>query len=435
MQRQSQGYASSNQRYGDQQSAPYRPRFGGNGGGFGGGRAARPSRFGGGGGRQGGFGGGGRRFAQNTRKQVSFDPSMFVKKVVLEEAPTETFIPQHQFADFDLTEQLTKNIISRGYTTPTQIQDQAIPHLLEGRDVVGLANTGTGKTAAFLIPLINKVFLDRTQKVLIVVPTRELATQIDQEFRQFAAQMSLYSAVCIGGVNIYSQIYKLQRKPHFVIGTPGRLRDLESQGVINFSHYNNIVLDEVDQMLDMGFIHDVKYISAVLPTPRQSLFFSATLPTNAQHIMREFLHDPIKISVKSRDTAANIEQDVVRIEGRAKIDVLHEMLQKDEFEKVLVFLRTKHSAEKLTHALDMRRISVAAIHGNKTQNQRQRAIEQFKSSRVQVLIATDVASRGLDIDDVTHVINFDLPETMDDYIHRIGRTGRANKKGIALTFV
>jgi ATP-dependent RNA helicase RhlE len=383
------------------------------------------------------FGGSARRFPQRPqrgRKVQSFDPSMFVKKAVAEPVQ-ETYVPTHTFADFTFHPKLEQNIINRGYTTLTQIQDQAIPHLIAGKDVIGLANTGTGKTAAFLIPLINKVFLDRTQKVLVVAPTRELATQIEQEMRLFSANMGLGSALCIGGVNIGGQIYRLQRRPHFVIGTPGRLKDLEQQGVLRFEEFNNIVLDEVDQMLDMGFIHDIKYIAAKLPRPRQTLFFSATLPSNVQSVMHEFVQNPVKISVKSRDTSANIDQDVIQLNGRSKIEVLHEMLQQDEFDKVIVFIRTKHGAEKVAHSLDSLRVRVASIHGNKSQNQRQRAIDLFKRSHVQVLIATDVASRGLDIDDVTHVINFDLPETMEDYIHRIGRTGRANKKGIALTFV
>jgi ATP-dependent RNA helicase RhlE len=389
---------------------PARSRFAGNSGG-----RSRPSYS---------------RF-QNNRK--SFDPSLLVRKATNE--VEETFVPQHAFSDFALCEQLQRNIVRRGYTTLTPIQDQAIPQLLEGRDVVGLANTGTGKTAAFLIPLIQKVFADHTQRVLIVAPTRELAVQIEQELKLFSQGMQIFSALCIGGVKIYPQISKLHRRPQFVIGTPGRLRDLEEQRALNFNHFNNIVLDEVDQMLNMGFIREVQYIASLLPTPRQSLFFSATLPDTLQSIMRQFLNNPVKISVKSRDTAANIDQDVVRTNGKQKLDVLHDMLVQEEFEKVIVFLRTKHATEKLARALDERGFRVGSIHGNKNQNQRQRTIEMFKHNRIRILIATDVASRGLDIDNVSHVINFDLPETYEDYVHRIGRTGRASKKGIALTFV
>lgn len=363
----------------------------------------------------------------------SFDPSFCVRKAtgVVE----ENFVAVNTFESFQLHPQLKRNIDQHGYTSLTPIQDQAIPQLLQGRDVIGLANTGTGKTAAFLIPLIQKIMVDRDQRVLIVAPTRELAVQIEQEMRHFSLGMHMYSALCIGGVKIQPQIYRLSRRPEFVIGTPGRLRDLEEQGMLNFHDFQNIVLDEVDQMFNMGFIRDVKHIASKLPRPRQSLFFSATLPESLQQIVREFLNNPIKISVKSRDTAANIDQDVIRSNGKPKIEMLHEMLQLKEFEKVLVFLRTKHATERVARELFDRGVRVGSIHGNKNQNQRQRTIEAFKRNQIKVLVATDVASRGLDIDNVSHVINFDLPETYEDYIHRIGRTGRADKKGIALTFV
>lgn len=378
------------------------------------------------------FNRGGQR-PQSNRKRQSFDPSLFVKKA--SGAVEETFTPIHQFSDFPLVAQLQTNIASRGYITPTPIQDQAIPLLLEGRDIIGLANTGTGKTAAFLLPLINKVVQDETQRVLIVAPTRELAVQIEQEFKLFATNTGLFSALCIGGVNIRGQMSKLQRGPQFVIGTPGRLRDLEQQRALNFRTFNNIVFDEVDQMFDMGFIRDVKHISASLPRPRQSLYFSATMPDNLKRLMAEFLTDPVEVSVRRRESAANVDQDIVRVAGQSKIDVLHDLLIKAEFDKVLVFSRTKHATEKLAQTLSKRGFSVGAIHGNKSQNQRQRAIQEFKRNSIQILVATDVASRGLDIDNVSHVINFDLPETYEDYIHRIGRTGRASKKGIALTFI
>jgi len=359
---------------------------------------------------------------------------MFVKKASIEpvEAPV---VSQNTFQSFNLDQQLERNITSHGYTVTTTIQDQIIPHVLNGKDVIGIANTGTGKTAAFLIPLIQKVFTSQNERVLIVAPTRELAVQIDQELRQLSQGMRIYSAVCIGGMSMYQQQQALRRRPDFVIGTPGRLRDLEARRSLYFSDYNNIVLDEVDQMLDMGFIQDVKYITSILPQPRQSMFFSATLPDNAQMIMRQFLTDPVKVSVKTRDSSTNIDQDVVRMNGKEKIDVLHDLLVQVEFEKVLIFLRTKRGTEKLAETLDQRGIYVETIHGNKSQSQRQRAIEKFKGNRVKVLLATDIASRGLDIHNVTHVINYDLPESYEDYIHRIGRTGRANQKGIALTFI
>jgi len=369
-------------------------------------------------------------------RQKSFDPSHLVSKAPEQpQVAAPVYVPTNSFASFGLTEQLLRNITAHGYTDPTSIQDETIPALMANKDVIGLANTGTGKTAAFLIPLINKIYLDKNQRVLIVAPTRELAVQIEQEFRQFATGMRLFSALCIGGTSMYQQIQRLRQHPAVVIGTPGRLADLEQQRALDLHLFNNLVLDEVDQMVDMGFIRDVKHIVSQLPSPRQTLFFSATLPIELEQLTRQFLNNPIKISVKSRETSINIDQDIIKTNGRLKIDVLHEMLQLDEFSKVLVFLRTKRGTEKLAETLDKRGLIVASIHGNKSQNQRQRAIDSFKSNRVRILLATDVASRGLDIDNVTHVINFDLPESYEAYIHRIGRTGRADKKGIALTFV
>ena len=345
------------------------------------------------------------------------------------------YIPKHSFLDFGLTSKLNDNLTARGYVKPTPIQDQAIGELLAGRDVVGMASTGTGKTGAFLLPLIHKVVGDRNQRVMIIAPTRELVVQIDQELKQFARGMGMYSAVCIGGVGMYGQIRDLSRNPNFVIGTPGRIKDLGNQRRINFATFNNLVLDEVDRMLDMGFIHDVTHIVSSLAKNRQTAFFSATVTADAQRMMREFLKDPVMITVKSQATLTNIAQEVINTRGKPKIDVLHDLLIKPGFDKVLVFGRTKRGLERLADDLARRGFGVEAIHGNKSQGQRLRSLDQFKSNRVKVLLATDVASRGLDIDDITHVINYDLPETYEDYVHRIGRTGRINKKGMALTLV
>ncbi len=384
------------------------------------------------------FGGNRPSFGGNRRgrKAVSFDPSMFIQKAVIEEQVTEeVYQNEHAFADFAIHEQIKKNLTLKGYQTPTPIQDQIIPYILEERDVVGIANTGTGKTAAFLLPLIDKVLRDPSTRVLVVTPTRELALQIREELVTFSQNLPIFSTILIGGSSISRQIERLQRRPAFVIGTPGRLKDLNDRRKINFAHFNTIVLDEVDRMLDMGFIHDVKRIISDLPSERQSLFFSATTSKKVEEIMQGFLRNPAFVTIKSRESKANINQDVVRIQGRAKIDVLHDLLIQDEFQKVLVFGRTKHGMERLTRDLDQRGFKVASIHGNKSQGQRQRALQQFRENRIQILLATDVVSRGLDIKDVTHVINYDLPETYEDYIHRIGRTGRADKTGIALTFV
>lgn len=374
---------------------------------------------------------GGRTFRRI--KSLPNDPTLFIKHAT--EEKSEVYAAKNSFSDFNIHAELAKNILSKGYKTPTPIQDMAIPALLEGKDVVGIANTGTGKTAAFLIPLINKMLKSRQEKVLVIAPTRELAVQIEQEFKSLTKGVYIQSVICIGGVSISGQIQRLRNDTQLVVGTPGRLKDLEERRKISFRSFRSIVLDEVDRMLDMGFIKDVTYIVSKLSYPRQSLFFSATLPESVQSVLRNFAHEPVVISVKKEPTSNNVDQDVIRLNGRQKIEVLDGLLQNREFEKVLVFGRTKHGIDKIEKALARNRVSVASIHGNKTQNQRQRALDMFKSNKVQVLLATDIASRGLDISNVTHVINYDLPETYEAYVHRIGRTGRADKKGKALTFI
>ncbi|HSX09387.1 MAG TPA: DEAD/DEAH box helicase [Candidatus Saccharimonadales bacterium] len=377
----------------------------------------------------------GHQFRGKGRKPVKkLDSNLFIKKAAHVDAKIYTSLKT--FSDFPLTDKLKRNILDHGYERPTEIQEKTIPYLLEGRDVIGIANTGTGKTAAFLIPLVNKVFADRNERVLIVTPTRELAMQIADELRVFVKGMDLEIALCIGGSNMERQEKKLRHNPHFIIGTPGRLRDLIERRRLNLDLFRNIVLDEVDRMLDIGFINDVKYFISLLPKKRQSLFFSATISQKVKEILSSFVTDPITISVKQQDTSENVEQNIVKVEhGGNKVDQLHDLLANDGFDKVLIFGRTKWGVEKLTKELITRGFKAAAIHGNKTQGQRQRALEQFKQSDVRILLATDVASRGLDIENVTHVINYDAPESYDDYVHRIGRTGRAGRKGTALTFV
>jgi superfamily II DNA/RNA helicase len=382
-------------------------------------------------GRSFGRGGGG-------RKQATFDPSKLVLKLqneTKEVIQQDEYQATHQFNDFDLSEKLKKNIARRGYVTPTPIQDQIIPSIIDGRDAVGIANTGTGKTAAFLIPLLNKVIENQNEKVLIIAPTRELALQVRDELTSFSEGLRVHSTLVIGGSAIGRQIDSLRRGQDFVIGTPGRIKDLNQRGKLRFHEFTNIVLDEVDRMLDMGFVHEIRAIIDALPTKRQSLFFSATMTDRVQEIMRGFLIDPVHVTVKTQETAINVRQDVIKLRGRSKIEVLHDLLITKEFQKVLVFGRTKRGAERVTKELQERGFKVNAIHGNKSQGQRQRALKQFRDEHVQALIATDVIARGLDIDNVTHVINYDLPESYEDYVHRIGRTGRANNQGVALTFV
>ncbi len=373
-----------------------------------------------------------RRF---SAPKSSIHPSKYVntgvKKKVIEDVQVT-----HQFTEFGLDSQLLQNVTRHGYITPTPIQDQAIPVMLSGRDVLGLANTGTGKTAAFLLPLIHRILNDPEQGVLIVVPTRELALQIRDELTRFLLGMRLRQSLCIGGMNITMQIMALRKNPHFVIGTPGRLKDLIQRRELNTALFTNIVLDEVDRMLDIGFIRDIRYLVSQLPKQRHSYFFSATMTREVEDVARSFLSHPVKISVKTQETSEHIYQDVVRIQpGQAKVEVLYDLLKRQEFKKVIVFGRTKHGINKLEEALATKGLRVCAIHGNKSQNARQRSLEMFKRGATQALLATDVAARGIDICDVTHVINYDEPGTYEDYIHRIGRTGRAGKTGMALTFV
>jgi len=362
-------------------------------------------------------------------------PSKFVNKAVITETAT-VFVPEHKFSDFLIDERLKVNIITKGYVDPTPIQDKAIPHVLKGQDVVGIANTGTGKTAAFLIPLIHKVLSNDKENVLIVVPTRELALQIQDELRGFIGNMRLFSTVCVGGAPIGPQIRDLRYRNEFVIGTPGRIKDLIERKVLNLSFFKTVVLDEADRMLDMGFINDMKFMMALMPKDRHTLFFSATLSPEIEALIKDFLKNPVSISVKTGDTAKNVDQDVVKVErGENKLDILHTMLIQPDFSKVLIFGRTKHGVEKLTELLKGRGFKAESIHGDKNQSARQRALKTFKEDKTQVLVATDVAARGLDISGVSHVINFDLPATYEDYVHRIGRTGRAGKKGKAYTFI
>ncbi|MEK7061298.1 MAG: DEAD/DEAH box helicase [Patescibacteria group bacterium] len=376
-----------------------------------------------------------RRGQSGARRIRSFDPSSVINTPQRYEKTPEYAIT-HEFGDFEIDEELKRNILEKGYKTPTPIQDQAIIPLLEGKDLIGIANTGTGKTAAFLIPLINKVLKDPREQVLIITPTRELAAQIRDEFISFSKGLRIYCALCIGGGSMGMQVRDLRYNPNFVIGTPGRIKDLLRSRYLNLSNFRSIVLDEADRMVDIGFMADIKYIISLLPKTRQSLFFSATIDGKVREILNSFVQNPIIVSVKTGDTAENIQQEVVRVIDREKkIEQLHGLLIQKEFEKVLLFGRTKHGVQKLSDELVRRGFRADAIHGNKKQNQRIRTLDRFKRSEIQILLATDVASRGLDIPNVSHVINYDLPESYDAYIHRIGRTGRADKKGIALTFI
>ncbi len=377
-------------------------------------------------------GNGGQR--RNIGKQT-IHPSKFINKATAyEETPYE---PTHRFVDFPFGAEIQHNIAEKGYKVPSAIQDQAIPHIVNGRDVIGLANTGTGKTAAFLLPIIERqrgIML--RPSVLVVTPTRELAQQIVEEFEGFARGLDMQAALIVGGVNMDRQIRALRKRPHFIIGTPGRLKDLIDRREIQLKNMSTLVLDEADRMLDMGFLPDIKRIVQAMPRERQTLFFSATMTPDIKALTAQFLKDPVTIQVKTGETSNHVEQDVVETRDKAhKIELLREMLQGEGYEKVLVFGDTKYGVQRLSDFLGKNGIPSVAIHGNKNQSQRQRALQQFKDEKVKVLVATDVAARGLDIPNVTHVINFDTPKTYEDYVHRIGRTGRGGASGRAHTFI
>jgi superfamily II DNA/RNA helicase len=374
------------------------------------------------------------RTKPRANKKYFSDVSKFIKKadLVLEEKP---YIPTNSFSNFAIDEKLKRNVLRYGYNHPTPIQDESIPFILEGKDIVGIANTGTGKTAAFVIPLLDKISKDKNQKVLVLAPTRELAIQINQELIKLAYGLSIFSVCGVGGMPIYRQINDLRRNFNFVIGTPGRIKDLVERKSIELGKFQTIVLDEADRMLDMGFINDMRFLMKGMPKERHTLFFSATLSPDIKKIINEFLNNPVSVSVKTRDTALSVDQDVVYVKNGLKLEILHDLLIKPDFNKVLIFGRTKHGVENLSNLLIKRGFKTESIHGDKNHSQRQRALSQFKENRSQILVATDVAARGLDIPNVSHVINYELPPTYEDYIHRIGRTGRAGKTGKALTFV
>ncbi len=376
------------------------------------------------------------RFVRNNRRVRSkgINPDMFINKITVK-PEDEVYKPQHTFQDFDIKSEIKTNLRYRGFHNPMPIQDKSIPILLEGKDLIGIANTGTGKTLAFLVPMLHKVMISPSEKVLIIAPTRELATQIEEDLHAISYKTRINKVVCIGGTNINSQVYKLRNHYHFVVGTPGRLLDLEKRKALDFSKFSNIVLDEVDRMFDMGFVDDIRFILSQLPQTRQSLFFSATLDNKIESLIKSYSHNPVTISVKTRETTDRVDQDIIRVAGGSKIEILHDLLIKPEFEKVLIFGRTKIGVHRLSQDLQNRGFKAESIHGDKTQYQRQRSLKNFKDNKVNILVATDVAARGLDIPNVSHVINFEVPENYTDYIHRIGRTGRGNKIGKALTFV
>lgn len=378
-----------------------------------------------------------RKKSYNTRKTPYINPNKFINKATIGNQAEETYQAKHRFADFAFSDILHANVASKKYEVPSAIQDQAIPLILDGKDVVGLANTGTGKTAAFLLPIIEKHSQDvQPFSVVILAPTRELAQQIDDQFRVFSANLGMSSVLLVGGSNIDRQMTRLQRKPTVVIATPGRIMDLINRKKVPLKNVGTFVLDEADRMLDMGFIGDVRKIAAMMPTQKQTLFFSATMTPRVEELTKEFLYKPATVSVVTASTSERVDQDIIEANSKEdKMATLLNLLSKSEFEKVLLFGKTKYGVQRLSEQLCKREISSVAIHGNKSQSQRQNALHQFSTGKARVMVATDVAARGLDIPNVSHVINFDQPATYEDYVHRIGRTGRGSATGIALTFV
>ncbi len=374
---------------------------------------------------------------RSAKKASTLDPSLLVK----EADPTviETvFRSKRLIKDMPIDAKLKEALASKGYERPTEIQDRTLETLLEGRDILGIAQTGTGKTGAFLIPIIEQLLHNRVNPyALVVVPTRELALQVEEEFKTMSKGLGFFSACFIGGTNINTDLKRLRRSTHVVIATPGRLLDLTDRRAIDLGKFKTLVLDEFDRMLDMGFIRDVNRIIAGMKQRKHTMLFSATLDKSQQAMINSILNNHVTVKVSAGNSSGDgIDQEIIRLKpGEDKFKVLQKMLAQNEFNKVLLFEETKHRVSRLCLKLNNSGIKADQIHGNKSQNARQNALQAFKQGRVQVLVATDVASRGLDVSDVTHVINYQVPQTHDSYIHRIGRTGRAGKVGKAYTFV
>lgn len=371
--------------------------------------------------------------ALHRRRSVSCAPQELAHRI------ESNFVTQ--FSDLGLSEGLLKALAAEGYDTPTSIQIQAIPHVLAGRDVVGLAQTGTGKTAAFATPIIQRLAASNRQaghkgvRTLVLAPTRELAAQICESFRVYGKFEKISAFAVFGGVPLGRQIQTLARGVDVLVATPGRLLDLIQQRAVTLSHVEILVADEADHMMDMGFIVPLKKIAKMLPRERQTLFFSATMPREIEELAREFVSDPVRVEAAPvASTVDRINQGVIHIDRSMKMPLLVDLLKNKEIERALVFSRTKHGANRLAEQLYENGIPAEAIHGNKSQAQRQRALDAFKSGKARLLIATDIAARGIDIDDVTHVINYDLPDVPESYVHRIGRTARAGREGVAISF-
>lgn len=374
---------------------------------------------------------------RNPYETENLKHEMYISKAASANSePVEIYDNSTTFYELNLHPKILRNIQSRNYKNPTIIQSKTIPAILDKKDLLGLAATGSGKTGAFLIPVLSLLMSDVKKRCLVIAPTRELVNQIQAEYRIFAEGTSVRDALIVGGASYGPQLRLLRRNPQLVIATPGRLIDHYKQKQINFADFDIIVLDEVDQMLDMGFINDIKLIISNLKDTRQSLFFSATMSPKIRDIANNLLREPHTVELAKQSPAKNVEQNIVKINNsKGKLETLHELLASIDYDKVLIFSKTKRGAEDLSVALQNKGHKVEALHGDKSLGQRTKILSMFRASEIEILIATDVASRGIDVPNISHVINYDEPATYADYIHRIGRTGRIGKKGYALTFV
>ena len=375
--------------------------------------------------------------SNRKKKAISnLDPNRLIKKAATREAVE--YVPARSFDQMPLSANFRANLYEKGFKNPTKIQNDTLEHLIEGRDLLGVANTGTGKTGAFLIPIIEQwLSTGKKFQTLVVVPTRELALQVEAEFQSLSKGLGLYSASFIGGTSVGNDLGKLRRNPHLIIGTPGRLMDLYNRNALKLQNISKLVLDEFDRMLDMGFINDIQKMVQAMTSRNQTMLFSATVDKTQKQLIGKLLNNPVEIKVSSGGaTADQIEQDIIRVpRGEDKFNMLLSLIGGSDFERVLIFAETKRGVDTVSQKLNYSGVKSDAIHGDKTQSYRVKALDKFKRGRIQVLVATDVAARGIDVSNITHVINYQIPMNFDSYVHRIGRTGRAGKTGKAYTFI
>ncbi|MAX80142.1 MAG: RNA helicase [Crocinitomicaceae bacterium] len=374
---------------------------------------------------------------RSKRKMESkLDPNLLIKSA--SQQTVKAFESEYTYSEMNLDSRLKENLACKGYTQPTEIQEASLEALISGKNLVGVASTGTGKTGAFLIPIIQRLLTENTSfTTMVVVPTRELAQQVENEFRSLTKGLNLYVSCFIGGTNVQQDVMKLKRKSHLIVGTPGRLMDMVGKKALKLETVSVLILDEFDRMLDMGFVNDIKKMVALMKNRKQTMLFSATIEKSQKEIIRQMVHNPVEINISTGLTAnSSVEQNIIKVsEGENKFDLLMRLMDEEAYHKVIIFAETKRLVDKLSKKLSKAGVANGLIHGNKSQNYRTNAIDQFKKGKMHVLVATDVAARGIDVDNVSHVINYQLPMTMDSYVHRIGRTGRAGKTGKAYTFV